>query len=60
MEDNSPECISRNILRALKHPKLDIIAQNAHMFVEKEFTFDRAVERYQPILSKIKGLEKRL
>jgi len=50
MEDNSPECIAQNIIRALNHPNLEQIAQNARVLVEREFTYEKAVERYRKIL----------
>jgi len=53
MEDNSPECIARNIIRALTHPKLEEIARNARALVEKEFTYQAAVERYRDILASL-------
>lgn len=51
MQNNSPECIAGNIVRALNHPNLEQIARNARALVEREFTFDKAVERYRKILS---------
>jgi len=53
MENNSPECIAKNIIRALNHPDLEQIAQNACTLVEREFTFEKAVERYREILSEL-------
>ena len=53
MENNSPECIARNVIRALNHPNLERIAENARALVEREFTFEKAVERYKEILSKL-------
>ncbi len=50
MEDNSPDCIARNITRALEHPDLEKIADNAYAFVESEYTYEAAVERYRKIL----------
>jgi glycosyltransferase involved in cell wall biosynthesis len=50
MEDNSPECITRNIIRVLSHPDLEEIAANAHALVEKEYAFDTVVARYRDIL----------
>jgi len=50
MKDNSPECIARNVIRALTHPTLEQIAQNACALVEKEFTYEKAVARYKNIL----------
>jgi len=51
MENNSPECIAENISRALNHPNLEQIVRNAHTLVEREFTFEKAVERYREILN---------
>jgi glycosyltransferase involved in cell wall biosynthesis len=51
MESNSPQCIARNILRALRYPDLNIISEEARAFVENEFTFEKAVKKYQHILS---------
>ena len=51
MENNSPECIAENIIRALNHPNLEQIAQNARELVEREFTFEKAVEGYRKIVN---------
>jgi len=53
MKNNSPECITENIVRALNHPKLEKIAQNARVLVEKEFTYEKAVDRYREILTSL-------
>ena len=53
MENNSPECIAKNVMRALEHPNLDKIIKNARELVEKEFTYEAAVERYRKILENI-------
>ncbi|MBT9145869.1 MAG: Alpha-D-kanosaminyltransferase [candidate division WS2 bacterium] len=53
MKDNSPECIARNIIRALEHPNLEEIAQNARGLMESDFTYEKAVERYRKILENI-------
>jgi len=50
MEDNSPECIAKNIVRALNHPDLEKIAENGRRLVEQEFTFEKAVKRWKKIL----------
>ena len=50
MENNSPQCIAENIIRALTHPGLGRITHNARALVEREFTFEEAVERYRRIL----------
>ena len=38
----------------LTHPNLEQIAQNACALVEKEFTYEKAVERYRDILGSLK------
>jgi len=53
MEDNSPECIARNLLRALNHPDLEEVAERGRRYVEREFTFEKAVERWRDILNEI-------
>ena len=50
MKDNSPECIAKNVIRALEHPNRDEIVKNARALVEQEFTYEDAVERYRQIL----------
>ncbi len=51
METNSPECIARNVIRALNHPDLEQVVRNARTFVEKEFTYQKAVENFRKILT---------
>lgn len=53
MENNSPECIARNINRVLNHSNLEQIAQNAHALVEREYTYEKAVERWREIIESI-------
>lgn len=55
MENNSPECIATNVIRALSHPRLGEIAHNACSLVEREYTYDKAVERYRKILGDLLG-----
>jgi len=50
MEDNSPECIAKNIMRVLNYPDLDRIVNNARKVIEEEYTYEAAVERYKKIL----------
>jgi glycosyltransferase involved in cell wall biosynthesis len=54
MEENSPECIAANVIRALNSPDLEKIANNGRSFVEKTFTFDKTVENWERILQIIK------
>jgi len=51
MENNSSECIVRNVIRALAHPNVQQITRNAHSVVEREYTYEKAVERYRNILN---------
>lgn len=53
MEEHSPDGIAGNILRALNHAHLQEVAQNAHNFVRQEFTYDKAVEKWRDILSRL-------
>jgi glycosyltransferase involved in cell wall biosynthesis len=50
LENNSPECIAKNIIRVLNYPDLNKITKNARELVEKEFTYEAAVERYKKVL----------
>lgn len=50
VKDNSPACIAETVMRALEHPDLEGIVENARAMVEQEFTYEAAVERYRKIL----------
>jgi glycosyltransferase involved in cell wall biosynthesis len=51
MEGNSPECIAKNIIRALNHPNLDQISQNGAALIEKEYRYDVLRARYESIIA---------
>jgi glycosyltransferase involved in cell wall biosynthesis len=54
MENNSPECIiTANVIRALESSDLEGVAQRARVLVEREFTYERAVEGWKEILEEI-------
>ena len=53
MENNSPECIAENIVRALEHPMLEEIVKNARLLVEREFTYEATLERYRKIVEEL-------
>ena len=53
LENNNPECIAENIERVLNYSNLDEITENARRLVEKEFTYEAAVERYREILENV-------
>ncbi|MFC2002748.1 glycosyltransferase family 4 protein [Chloroflexota bacterium] len=50
LEDNSPESVAQNVLRALNHPNLEQIVSNAQKAVAEGYTFEAAVEKYKRIL----------
>jgi glycosyltransferase involved in cell wall biosynthesis len=50
MENNSPECIAENILRAISSPNLEEIAKNAKELVETRFTYFNAVKNYRTMM----------
>lgn len=51
MKDNTPDCIVSNIKRALQTPDLDIIAKNARDFIERNYSFENAQERWNKIIT---------
>lgn len=53
IENNSPEDISDNIKRALNHPKLQEIAENARELIEETFSYEKSSKMYWEALSKI-------
>ena len=53
IDDNTPECIAENVLRALNSPDLERIAENGRHFVEKNFTFEKTVKQWRTILDRI-------
>jgi glycosyltransferase involved in cell wall biosynthesis len=50
LEDNSPECIAKNVIRALEHTNLDEIVNNACNLVEEEFSYETEVRRYRDMI----------
>ncbi|RXA21942.1 glycosyltransferase family 1 protein [Methanosarcina sp. MSH10X1] len=51
MENNSPECIAKNVIRVLDRPDLDSVAYNARTLVNTEYTYKNAIENYKIILA---------
>jgi glycosyltransferase involved in cell wall biosynthesis len=54
MENNSPECIAKNVIRALNHANLPQIAENGRKFVEENFTFERTAGTWRDIIVKVR------
>ena len=55
LENNSPECITKNIVRALEHPTLDGIAKNARDLIKREYSYKVMVERCQAAIDDLYG-----
>ena len=53
MENNSPECVAANVVRALSSLDLERIAENGRRFVEENFTFEKVVENWKGVLRDI-------
>jgi len=51
MENNSPEFIAKNVIRALNYLGLSRVVKNARALIEEKYTYEAAVERYRNILS---------
>ena len=47
LEDNSPECIAKNIIRVLEYPKLNQIIKKAHDLIEGEYTYEPTIESWR-------------
>jgi len=54
MEGNSPECIAKSVMRALNHPNLEQIAQNARVLIKNKYTYEAALERYRKMLMSLR------
>lgn len=50
MRDNTPECITKNVIRALNHEKLDNIAINAEKIIKKKYRYEYVINKYYKIL----------
>ncbi len=50
LENNSPECIAKNIIRALQHHNPEEITRRAHEFVEREVSHEAAVNLFKKVL----------
>ena len=53
LEDNTPQCIARGILRALAHPELGRISQQAREFIQRERSFQAGVAGWKDLLAKL-------
>ncbi|MCM2465813.1 glycosyltransferase family 4 protein [Methanoculleus oceani] len=53
MENNAPECIAENVMRALNSPELEQIAENGRRFVGENFSFESTAARWKAVLEEI-------
>jgi glycosyltransferase involved in cell wall biosynthesis len=49
LENNSPECIAKNVIRVLNNTHLNQIRENAHTLIDREYSYQAAVTRYRNI-----------
>jgi len=54
LEDNSPECIAKGVIKALNYPHLDTIATNARNLIEKRYTHQVVMEGWRRIIAGMK------
>jgi len=50
LEDNSPQCIAQNVIRALDYANLAGVARNARALVEERYSYEAIVESYRKLL----------
>ncbi|MCW4045025.1 MAG: glycosyltransferase family 4 protein [Candidatus Bathyarchaeota archaeon] len=53
MEGNLPSCVAEEIIKTLDNPDLMRIAKDAKTFVEREFVYENAVERYKKVINSV-------
>jgi glycosyltransferase involved in cell wall biosynthesis len=53
LEDNSPYCITSNIIRILDNKKPVEVIRNAYQLVQNDFTFEKRVEEFKTIFDAI-------
>jgi glycosyltransferase involved in cell wall biosynthesis len=53
MQNNSPECIAKNTIRAMSSPDRERIAKKGRQFVEENYTFEKTLENWRKILDEI-------
>ena len=55
LEDQSPECIAKNVVRALEYPDLEKMAQKARGLIEREYSYKAMVEKCKVALEALLG-----
>ena len=54
MENNSPECITKNILKSLQYSNLGEVINNARELIKEEFNYTYTENRYKKIIEEVK------
>lgn len=53
LENNSPESISQNVIRALEYPYLSDIVNDSNKFVRNNFTYENSVKLYREVINNL-------
>ena len=53
MEDNSPECIAKDVIRALERPNLDESVKNARKLIEDKYSYEVMVRKCKIALDEL-------
>ena len=53
LKDNQPQTIADKVLEIWVHPELDEIQRNAEEFVEKTFSYEKAMERCKKVFCEL-------
>jgi glycosyltransferase involved in cell wall biosynthesis len=51
MEDNSPESLAKNVIRALQNPELDKISEKGNTFVNRNYSYAAMKEKWHKLLA---------
>lgn len=53
LENNSPECIAENVIKALDHPNINELVRNARKLIEEEYAYEAMVRKFGKALYEI-------
>ena len=59
LRDNSPECIAEGVSRALECEKLEEIAENARLVIERGYTYEAVMANFQSALRDLTGSDEK-
>ena len=55
MENNSPSCIAKNVIKVFKYEDVDKISENAFDLIKKEYSYKSTLNKWKEILGEING-----